>query len=136
MSIAWDESLSIGDTAIDADHREMIAMIACLEEAAAGLPDFAEIGRVLDRLVARCRDHFVREESLLDRIGFPGREEHRLCHGLLLDRLDSLVAHYGEGSDAVRADIVRTLGDSLATWMVGHITRNDAEYRPYVLAAD
>jgi hemerythrin len=42
------------------------------------------------------------------------------------------MAHYSVGSDDVRAGIVRTLGDSLATWLVTHITNSDMEFKPYM----
>jgi len=136
MSIAWDESLSVGDPAIDTDHQAMIEMIARLQEVADGLPDFSEIGRLLERLLACCRDHFVREEVIQESSGFPGAEDHRSNHALLLRHLESLVSHYVESCDAARAEIVRTLGDSLATWMVGHIGRHDSEFRAFLTRND
>nr|WP_068428925.1 hemerythrin family protein [Magnetospirillum sp. XM-1]CUW37491.1 conserved protein of unknown function \ len=135
MSIAWDEALAVGDPSIDADHRRMIVLIAELEAAAGGEIDCAAIGRTLRDLAALCREHFAREEALQQAVGFPETEAHRTAHDMLLKRLDSVLAHYSEGGDEVRTGIVRTLGDSLATWLVSHIVNNDMEFKPYVATA-
>ncbi|MBI3446452.1 MAG: hemerythrin family protein [Magnetospirillum sp.] len=132
MSIAWDESLAVGDPTIDGDHRRMIELIAQLEAAAVAEIDCAAIGRTLRALTDLCREHFTREEALQARVGFPEAQSHRTAHEMLMRRLESVLAHYGDGCDEVRAGIVRTLGDSLATWLVSHIVNSDMEFKPYV----
>ncbi len=132
MSIVWDETLAIGDAAIDADHRRMMALIATLEAAAAGPVDCAAVGGTLAELVQLTTDHFAREEALQVKVGFPDREAHRTSHVMLLNRLEAVMTHYADGCDEVRAGIVRTLGDSLATWLVTHIANNDMEFKPYM----
>ena len=133
MSIVWDETLAIGDAAVDDDHRRMMALIALLETAAAGPVDCAGVGRVLAELTQLTIDHFAREEALQRRIGFPHLETHRLSHAMLLKRLQAIMAHYADGCDEVRAGIVRTLGDSLATWLVSHIANNDRDFKRYMV---
>ena len=135
MSIAWDEALAVGDPIIDSDHRRMIVLIAELEAAAGSEIDCAAIGRTLQELADLCRLHFTREELLQQSVGFPEVEAHHTAHEMLLKRLDAVLAHYADGCDEVRTGIVRTLGDSLATWLVSHIVNNDMEFKPYVAAA-
>ena len=132
MSIAWDDSLAVGDPALDSDHRHMVELIAALESAALAPFDPGRVSGLLTDLLDHCRAHFVREETVMHRVGFPGLEDHRLRHDLLRRRLEGLVAHYGDSPDEVRAEILRTLGDSLATWMIGHVTRCDRDYRPFL----
>jgi hemerythrin len=132
MSIAWDEALAVGDQIIDSDHRRMIVLIAELESAACSEVDCAAIGRTLRDLADLCRQHFAREEQLQQSVGFPEAEAHRVAHEMLLKRLDAVLAHYADSCDEVRTGIVRTLGDSLATWLVSHIVNNDMEFKPYV----
>ncbi len=134
MSIAWDETLTVGDAAIDADHRCMMNLIAAIEAAATGPVDCAAIGRTLAELTRLTAEHFAREEALQRSIGFPDIDAHRLSHDMLLKRLDAVLAHYLDGGDDVRKGIIRTLGDSLATWLVTHIATNDMEYKPYMAA--
>lgn len=135
MSIAWDDSLAVGDERVDADHRRMIELIARLEEAARTEVDCAAIGRTLVDLADLCHAHFAREEALQRSVGYPEAEEHRLAHLMLLKRLDAALAHYHGGCDEIRAGMLRTLGDSLATWLVNHIIENDMAFKPYVAAA-
>lgn len=135
MSIAWDESLALGDAAVDDDHRRMIALISQLESAARGVLVASGVAQVLDDLTELCREHFAREEALQLKVGYPEAEPHRTAHEMLMKRLDSVRAHFSEGNEEVRAGIVRTLGDSLATWLINHIVEADMAFKPYVAAA-
>jgi hemerythrin len=132
MPIVWDQTLAVGEAAIDADHQRMIELINALEEAASHPPADNGVSRALDELSRLCHEHFVREEALQRAIGYPDHENHRLGHEMLLKRLDAVISHYEDGCDEVRAGIVRTLGDSLATWLATHIANNDMEFKPYV----
>ena len=136
MSIVWDETLAVGDAVIDADHRRMMALIAMLEAAAAGPVDCDGIGRTLAELTQLTADHFAREEAFQRRIGFPDIEAHCTSHAMLLKRLDAILTHYADGCDEVRNGILRTLGDSLATWLVSHIANNDMEFKSYMMAEE
>ena len=122
----------LGEAVIDDDHRRMIGLIALLEAAARGELDLDATGRVLVELTELCREHFIREEEVQARIGFPDLEDHKVAHAMLQQRLDSTLRHYRDGDDEVRAGIVRTLGDSLATWLLTHITGSDMEFLPYM----
>lgn len=134
MSIAWNEALALGDAAIDADHRRMISLIADLETAARGLAAASGVAGVLRELTELCREHFAREEALQRSVGYPRADSHRTAHEMLMKRLDSIRTHYEAGCDEVRAGIVRTLGDSLATWLINHILDADMAFKPYVTA--
>lgn len=135
MPIAWKESFAIGDEAIDADHRAMVALIGRLDAVTARPAAGPGVEATIAQLRDLCRAHFQREEALQRAIGFPDFDGHRLGHQMLLKRLDAVLAHFSGGCDQIRAGILRTLGDSLATWLVFHITRGHAEMRPYVEAA-
>jgi hemerythrin len=133
MSTSWDESLAIGNAVIDDDHRSMMALINALEAAAAADDiDCDEVGRTLYALASLCHDHFDREEALQLSVGYPDYEAHRVGHDMLRRRLDSASAHYRQACSEVRSGMVRTLGDSLATWLVRHIVRTDVELKPFV----
>ncbi|CAA7613184.1 conserved hypothetical protein [Candidatus Terasakiella magnetica] len=135
MSIAWTKELAVGDPIVDADHRRMIELIALLESAAAGSVGCDRAGEALVELTSLCLEHFAREEALLARIGYPGREEHATGHAMLIKRLEAVSVHYDQGDDDVKAGIIRTLGDSLATWLLTHITTADMDFKPYVSPA-
>jgi len=132
VSIAWNDTLVVGDESIDADHRRMMELIATLETAAPGPVDCTAVGATLAELARLTAEHFTREEALQEAVGFPDRDAHRTSHVMLLKRLDAIMAHYADGCDEVRSGIIRTLGDSLATWLVGHIVNNDMEFKSYV----
>jgi len=135
MPIVWDAAFCLGEEAIDADHRAMMALIRVLEGVAARPGSGSAVEALLIQLRDLCLAHFTREEAFQRAIGFPDLDGPRLGHQMLLKRLDAVLAHFSSGSDQIRAGILRILADSLATWLAFHITRGGAAMRPYVEAA-
>lgn len=133
MSIAWEESLSIGHAEIDADHRRLIALVNALERAAVrDAVDCARVGRLLAELTALAAAHFAREEAVQRTIGFSEADTHRRRHDMVLRRLRALEDHFAHADADVRRTIARTLANPLAVWLVGHITNEDVRMREYV----
>lgn len=132
MAIAWDDSLTVGHTAIDADHRRMMALIQALDAACGDQVDCDRVGTLLAELARVSAEHFAREEQIQDAVGYPERETHRLAHLMLLKRLDAHIGHFEASCPEVRHGMARTLAAPLATWLSTHIAEADMALRPYV----
>ncbi|WP_172822295.1 bacteriohemerythrin [Magnetospirillum moscoviense] len=64
MSIAWRDAMSVGDAAIDADHRHLIGLVNSFKAAVAAEIDHKRAARVLLALMDYTTEHFAREEAL------------------------------------------------------------------------
>ena len=85
----WLETFELGIPEVDADHRELLAIMKRIESAAdAGA--FNEYGSLLDELIDFSVDHFAREEAMLVEVGYPNAEIHKVYHARLLDRARSV----------------------------------------------
>ena len=60
----WTENMSVGSSIIDSDHRALIDLINKVGDIATGKGN-AEIGEVLDGLIAYVEYHFAREEKMM-----------------------------------------------------------------------
>jgi hemerythrin len=82
----------------------------------------------LKRLVEFSRLHFVCEEQLLERHGFPGLAEHREAHQRLLRQIKETVerVEHTEGLEA------HSLLSFLRTWYSEHIENLDQRYGPWL----
>ena len=116
----------MGIEAIDAEHRLQISLVKALEDALA--KGGAEAGAILQQLLDYTNAHFVAEELLMRLHAYPGYENHVLEHGRLLEQLDRVRSHCGEGRHAA----TRELAAGVRHWLVEHVQTLDAAFASYV----
>jgi hemerythrin len=108
---------------IDAQHKGLFAAINALIDAAAS-GHAHRIPEPLDRLISHVMDHFRDEERELERCGYDGLRQHRLSHGVLLERM--LTLRHQVLEDASRAgELIAFLADDV---VAGHMRDEDRRF--------
>ncbi|WP_319542276.1 bacteriohemerythrin [uncultured Pseudodesulfovibrio sp.] len=130
--LEWSPELSLGQPELDDQHKELIRI-------ANGLINAVSIGRrkrTVENVIRKLREytvfHFVREESLMEQIRFPGRADHMAEHV----RLKLSVKNYQRKlyeHEHVRANDVL---DFMTEWLLGHILTFDRDFAVYMTALD
>lgn len=119
----WSENLSVGDPAMDAQHRQLIGL---LNEFAR----FANPGVAFDtimRMFNYAAVHFQEEEELLSRAGYPELAQQKREHQLFLAKTTEFSAQ--SLSDP---DLYVKLATYLSAWLLHHIMEEDMKYKPFV----
>jgi hemerythrin len=119
MAVTWDPSYETGDPSIDLQHRGLLAIVDELDAAEEDLHDSREaIMDVLVRVMEFALSHFLLEEELMVKVGYPSPaleemiEQHREFTSY--SRLRVLEFRSGElGS-------VLPLQAFLAEWLIVH----------------
>jgi hemerythrin len=124
-SFVWNEAMSVGMPALDADHRCLIRIINLLEDAE-GRDVERVIPLVMETLDLYCRYHFAREERIMRACGFPELAFHCREH----DEMRQAIAARSAGG-ARPADAPELL-EYLKAWLLHHILIQDMAYKPYV----
>lgn len=129
-AIDWDESLVLGVRAMDDDHRQLISCYNDLfAEFFAGAGPVV-VNRALVELFDHTRDHFLREEALMEGAGYPDLASHREEHGILLQSARML-------QEKTLADeshpITGYTLSFLRAWLIVHILEADRELAEYLL---
>lgn len=78
MLPSWDESCSTGLEAIDGQHRRLLGLVDALDRAELASAGAGVIGRLLDRVMDCSMSHFLVEESLMESVGYPQRDQDRM----------------------------------------------------------
>lgn len=133
--IEWSDEFKLGLPAIDADHKELLEVCNhFLEAVQAGTP-VDRLADIMDTMILRTRAHFVAEERMLDRHGYPGLAAHKAEHDRLLIQAEALKARF---TDVAQRDEISRLtmetADFLQTWLLDHIRTNDRPYRPFLMS--
>lgn len=127
--------MSVGDAAIDEDHRHLVDLVNTFEQAVGGAINHKRVARVLLGLVEYTGEHFAREEALQLRIRYPFHDSHRRSHRDVLKKLSDIVDVYTRTPDGPERDsMVANLGAFLKEWLVDHIIQSDLRMKPYLQA--
>ncbi len=124
----WTEAMSVGVPALDADHKSLVRTINVLRELEGGEAAPSAVGMVLDTLKAYGRNHFKREERVMDAVRFPGGAFHRAEHQNFVRYIEYLRSRLASGEP----EPTRELYDYLTGWLRHHILIQDMAYKPYV----
>ncbi len=135
MTIVWKDEWSLGHELIDGDHKQLIAIINAAEEAINLECSRREIERILARLDAYAKYHFIREEAVQRAAGFPEQEGHHQKHIDLIKCLDKIRNRLRTAKDAYAyEDVVGGLAELLKDWLLHHVILADLRLKPYLKA--
>lgn len=109
-AIEWNDGLNVGVAFMDADHTEAAAQINALADA----PGKDRIA-LLEHFIAHCREHFAREEVMMEKTGFFALHCHRDEHIRVLGEFEVVLARL-RGGDAQDAYFAITLPN----WLRNH----------------
>ncbi|MEN9465482.1 MAG: hypothetical protein RL217_1663 [Pseudomonadota bacterium] len=126
----WQDSLNLGITAIDKQHRKILDYINALSHAIE-FHQRAEVAQVLTQLTHYALEHFRFEEELMAQAGYSLFQAHQATHQRFEQKIQQLQQEFNEHQDA---DLVAAKTRTwLLTWLIKHIQYEDAAYAPAVI---
>ncbi|HTP52370.1 MAG TPA: bacteriohemerythrin [Anaeromyxobacteraceae bacterium] len=132
LDAVWHEKLATGIPDIDSQHRELLAHIAALEEAARG-PNPQRALDVLRFLEGYVANHFSTEETYMRTAGYPGLDEHQRIH----QAFGSEYRRRRTDFEANGPHVAHLLGLSgwLKAWLHDHVRGADTRMAEYLRSA-
>jgi hemerythrin len=138
MKIEWDERMSVGEDAIDSQHKKLLTHLNKLIENIATESEVMAVRETLEFLKNYIDEHFTYEEKYMQEYDYPGLYEHKKVHQefvIFLQKFrEDFEAVYSEGEavsvklEALAEKAQKFLGD----WFVRHILGDDMGYRDYI----
>lgn len=118
---AWDESFSVGNEAVDAQHRRLIDMVNTLQRAVSNGDGGELVQEALSSLCEYAQEHFAEEEAVMARVGYVGLEAHRAQHDAFRERIQVLLADLEHDNAYLPQEVLGFLKD----WLASHILEED-----------
>ena len=125
MSVVWRESLAIGISEIDSQHKELLARFGNLLAACKESRGISELRSLLAFLDDYVIVHFRDEEQLQVQHNYPDQAEHKRQHTYFIARLKELKQEVE--SDGVALHHVIEVNNMLLNWLINHISVVDKE---------
>lgn len=129
-AIAWRRQLSVGQPSIDEDHKHLIDYLNELD-AALCAPRFqpVRVAKILVKLLEYTKEHFAREERIMQLVHYPRYEDHVRQHHEAVRALSDLSNQFSLDPSHGSAE---RLYKFTADWLVRHIILQDTQLTPYV----
>lgn len=120
----WSSELEVGIAQIDEQHRWLVDKTNQLyDRLASAEADAAEIGEVLESLMDYTMNHFIVEEEIFHRLGYPESDGHKAQHDKFTAQIMDLLQRHDSGERSGSETL-----ELLADWLTHHILRVDKAY--------
>jgi len=130
-TLHWAEGLETGVAEIDADHRLLIDRSNALLYAVEKEHPKTAIMAIVSRMVAECREHFRREDSVLQAGQYGGAKEHAAEHRRIEGELDQAIDAIGGSGDLVNQ--WKSFALAFQALLIEHFLRYDLKYKSHLL---
>lgn len=119
--IEWKPEYSVGDPAVDHEHRELVDLVNTAAAAILDRRPGADVDRCLGDLMRAISAHFAHEEKQMRRAGYDEFSPHKADHERLLDALRDIMD--GTQDTPTAADRLTAV---LEAWFSAHFRTHDA----------
>jgi len=124
----WEKIYMTGIKKVDDEHKILVNMLNKLE-ACITAPNSEEVlAMVLRNLVDYVKFHFKSEEEVMERIGFPELQRHKVLHKDLVNEVAAILLDLKKD----RLWTVPELTAFLQHWLVDHILGEDLKIGRYL----
>lgn len=120
--LEWRQEFSVGDPAVDHEHRELIDLVNETAGAILEGADAARIDRAFGDLLRTISAHFAHEERQMRAASYDEYARHKADHERLIDVLRDVMDSAADAPDLSAEHLVEVLGD----WFTGHFGSHDA----------
>ena len=126
--ITWQESMSVGIPMIDQDHKTIMKLINFSHQQIKDDHKDKILSSALNALIDYTLYHFTREEKLMADNNYPGLEDHKLQHQVMIDEIKRLETKYNEQGHEAFEEVSQFLSD----WLIKHINGTDKQYTKHL----
>jgi hemerythrin len=129
--ITWNDSYSVNNEEIDAQHKEWIAIYNKLDHTllnGSGQEVFTLAADSLQAMQEYADYHFREEEQYMREINFPFLVEHRRLHSDFEDELYKYNRSIRSGELILNTEVISIVKN----WLLHHILHEDQKYRTYL----
>lgn len=128
LNLDWSEAYEIGINFIDLEHKQLLTIMRDIRDSIlAG--DLAECSALSSTLINEAVKHFRHEETYLEKVNYPGLEEHKKYHlGLLVQARQ--VKEICDGTD--KAHDLHECFDAMEQFLIDDVVNGDLQFLSFL----
>ncbi len=130
MAIKWRDSLAIGITELDDQHKKLFEAIDKLFTACIQGKGKEEVVNTIKFLEDYTIVHFTDEQEMHKKYNYPERDAHRKIHDNFLKNFEKLKEQFEqEGASPL---FISTINKQVVDWLIQHIGKADKAFAAFV----
>jgi hemerythrin-like metal-binding protein len=126
--LSWHDQYLIGEWTIDEQHKMLFKLINDFHSHWIAAHDPKEISALLNKLISYCEHHFVTEEGIMEKEGYPKRDRHHADHEDLAKTIFDLNEEFAARRELASNDVQKFCKH----WLVDHIVNADYDFRDFL----
>ncbi len=126
--ITWNSNYSVKVKQFDDQHKKLIGMVNDLHDSMKVGKGKEALEKILSGLIQYTSTHFSDEERLMKQHNYPGFEQHKKEHNLLVIQVLELQKNFHDGKAILTQSVMTFLKD----WLQKHILSEDKNYGPFL----
>ncbi|MDD3573835.1 bacteriohemerythrin [Methanospirillum sp.] len=130
--IVWDEVYETDIRSIDEQHKHLVSLLNRMLEALSQKKGKEEVLYVIEEMNQFARCHFLAEELLMEKAGYPDLAEHRLFHDAFSSKVDDFLFKYRQNDESLSAEVTIFL----TNWLNEHLSSIDSRYIQSIKSLD
>ncbi len=124
LFMPWNEKLEVGIDEIYQQHRWLVDTTNQLHALlSSGEPQRDQVGTILEQLMEYTMNHFIVEEEIFLRLGYPESAAHKAQHNIFCEQVMDLLTRHDQG-ETVGINALKLL----KSWLTNHIDKVDKQY--------
>jgi hemerythrin-like metal-binding protein len=131
-TLAWTEQFSVGVKGIDRQHQELLARVNALFDAIGSRESGRNVEELLCYMAKYVHRHFLCEEKLMRRHGYPGYARHLGHHQHFVDELSRIDALYER--NGLSGAVVARMAGFVTEWLSAHFVGEDRRLAEFLQA--
>ncbi len=128
--IEWNDDYSVQIKEIDNQHRQLIDQINALHDAMKQGKGKEVVGSIIVKLAEYTQRHFMSEEQLFLKHGYPETTRHTREHNAFIEKVAGFQNDLKLGRILLSMEVLNFLKD----WLIKHIQIVDKKYGPFMSA--
>jgi hemerythrin len=128
--VDWKDEYSVGIESIDEQHKKLISLINMFQTSVDYSTGEEFERECLAAVVDYTKTHFVYEEGLMSKYGYPDFEAHKAQHQEMISKVNDLLASYEDHPESAMKEAL----DFLKHWLIRHINGTDKQYSEFLLS--
>ena len=130
---SWNDSLLVGVSLIDTQHRELIGKMDYLRDACLQGKGHDEVDATLKFVVSYVQEHFKDEEEMQAKYAYPEIVEHKKLHAGFVERIIELLQE--DKRTGPTTELTGKVNSTLIGWFIKHIRTEDKKLGLYIRKA-
>ncbi len=126
--IQWTDSYRVNITELDHQRQQLVTMINALHQAMLQGTARETMGKTITDLLTYAGKHFITEERLFDRYGYPDAPGHKLEHKAFMDKM----SEFRTAFETRQLSLSITLMQYLYGWVTSHLKSSDLKYAGFL----